>query len=440
MAEAIGSDADGADPKRPRPRRELTLFQAVAGTVVVALLTAVAVLAALIWWLGLSGKITQSTSAVISLIQLSFALVAGVGAVTGLVIAYRKHQLETGADAREDQRLFNERFGTAATQLASDLPAIRLAGIYSMAGLADSWTDGRQQCIDVLCTNLRRAYAPEPPGTTSASFDADRVAWKDNQEFRHAIVRVVAERLRPDRENSWQGHSFDFTGATFDGGDFSRIHVGTGTILKFSEARFIGGSVSFASADIAGGTLELKRTQFDAGTIDFSGALLRDGVLDFTEARLSGGKLDFAAAQFLGGTLILFRAQFDGAGADFFGSRFLGSAVNLAQAVFKAGNTFLEQVEFRAGSIGFYATRFNGGAVSFTGSQFTGAGLMFEWAKFSGAEVDFRGAEFTGGTVDLSKAKVHANGPIFDFEPDQAPPGVLPPPGPITEEEQPERG
>ena len=79
----------------------------------------------------------SDASALISLTQLAFGLVAGVGATTGLVIAYRKHQLEIGAEVREDRRLLNERFGTAATQLASDLPAVRLAGIYSMAGLAD---------------------------------------------------------------------------------------------------------------------------------------------------------------------------------------------------------------------------------------------------------------------------------------------------------------
>jgi hypothetical protein len=48
-------------------------------------------------------------------------------------------------------RVLNERFATAAEQLGSDKPpAVRLAGVYAMAGLADDWADNRQTCIDVL--------------------------------------------------------------------------------------------------------------------------------------------------------------------------------------------------------------------------------------------------------------------------------------------------
>jgi mRNA interferase MazF len=36
-------------------------------------------------------------------------------------------------------RMLNERFTTAAEQLGSDKPALRLAGVYAMAGLADDW-------------------------------------------------------------------------------------------------------------------------------------------------------------------------------------------------------------------------------------------------------------------------------------------------------------
>jgi hypothetical protein len=48
-------------------------------------------------------------------------------------------------------RTLNERFATAAEQLGSDKPAVRLAGVYAMAGLADDWEENRQTCADVLC-------------------------------------------------------------------------------------------------------------------------------------------------------------------------------------------------------------------------------------------------------------------------------------------------
>jgi hypothetical protein len=55
-------------------------------------------------------------------------------------------------------RAFNERFTTAADQLGSDKPAVRLAGLYAMAGLADDWEAKRQTCVDVLCAYLRMPY------------------------------------------------------------------------------------------------------------------------------------------------------------------------------------------------------------------------------------------------------------------------------------------
>jgi hypothetical protein len=59
-------------------------------------------------------------------------------------------------------RLLNERFTTAAGQLGDDKPAVRLAGVYAMAGLADDWPQQRQTCVDVLCAYLRMPYEPDP--------------------------------------------------------------------------------------------------------------------------------------------------------------------------------------------------------------------------------------------------------------------------------------
>jgi septal ring factor EnvC (AmiA/AmiB activator) len=54
--------------------------------------------------------------------------------------------------AEQRARTLNERFATAADKLGSDKPpAVRLAGVYAMAGLADDWEENRQTCVDVLC-------------------------------------------------------------------------------------------------------------------------------------------------------------------------------------------------------------------------------------------------------------------------------------------------
>ena len=65
--------------------------------------------------------------------------------------------------AEQRTRTLNERFATAAGQLGDDKPpAVRLAGVYAMAGLADDWPENRQTCVDVLCAYLRMPYDPDP--------------------------------------------------------------------------------------------------------------------------------------------------------------------------------------------------------------------------------------------------------------------------------------
>src|ERR1700739_2650634 len=65
--------------------------------------------------------------------------------------------------AEQRTRTLNERFTTAAEQLGNyNKPAVRLAGVYAMAGLADDWEENRQTCVDVLCAYLRIPYKPDP--------------------------------------------------------------------------------------------------------------------------------------------------------------------------------------------------------------------------------------------------------------------------------------
>src|SRR5215813_4516728 len=63
---------------------------------------------------------------------------------------------------RTSKDTLNARFATAADKLGSEAPAVRLAGVYAMAGLADDWPENRQTCVDVLCGYLRLPYDPDP--------------------------------------------------------------------------------------------------------------------------------------------------------------------------------------------------------------------------------------------------------------------------------------
>ncbi|MEU4836363.1 hypothetical protein [Streptosporangium sp. NPDC023615] len=210
------------------------------------------------------------------MLKLSFAVVAGVGGVIALVVAYRKQKVTEAAELRADKahrreatKLFNERFATAANHLGHDSPAVRLAGVHALAGLADDapTRELRQTMIDVLCAYLRMPYAPAPGADGDP---AERLAFADLREVRHTIIRVIGAHLRENAVTSWQGHDFDFTAVVFDGGDFSR-------------AEFSGGTVAFDSATFSSGTLSLDNATFSSDTLTFGFAEFTGGTVDLRE-------------------------------------------------------------------------------------------------------------------------------------------------------------
>jgi hypothetical protein len=170
--------------------------------------------------------------------------------------------------AEQRTRTLNERFATAAEELGSDKPAVRLAGVYAMAGLADDWEKNRQTCIDVLCAYLRMPYEPDPGQDASKS---QRLAFQASREVRHNVIRVITAHLQNDAAESWRGLDFDFQGVVFDGG-------------VFSGAQFSGGTVNFDAAEFSGGTVDFTWAQFSGGTVDFRGAEFSGGTVDFSQA------------------------------------------------------------------------------------------------------------------------------------------------------------
>jgi ABC-type transporter Mla subunit MlaD len=93
--------------------------------------------------------------------QLDTTLVAQREQLDRTLAAQREQLNRTLEEQRT--RTLNERFATAAGQLGGDKPpAVRLAGVYAMAVLADEWPENRQTCVDVLCGYLRMPYQPDP--------------------------------------------------------------------------------------------------------------------------------------------------------------------------------------------------------------------------------------------------------------------------------------
>ncbi|MEV1071701.1 pentapeptide repeat-containing protein [Micromonospora parva] len=433
-------------------------------------------------WPGLEQGATVTAATLFDLLKLVFAVVAGIGGVAALVVAYRRqrvaehtnrlaefaHQLAHTADLRAEVtkalavaaddrakietdrngvRLLNERFAKASEQLGSEKAAVRLAGVYAMAGLADDWGEGRQTCIEVLCAYIRMPYTPPPEIPSEAPTQGNgpvpmvdaqtaRTA-SEEREVRHTVIRLIGRHLRLAEEEptSWRGLDFDFTGAVFDGGDFSDATF-SGGLVSFDRATFSGGEVSFDRATFSGGLVSFDRATFSGGEVSFDSATFSGGRVDFTVARFSGGKVlfggaafrggrvNFGVAAFSGGEVSFGEAAFSGGEVLFGGTLFDGGRVEFGGATFSSGRVFFGMAAFSGGEVSFGEAAFSGGKVSFDLALFDGGRVEFGGATFSGGRVSFAGATFNGGEVWLDKASIDVP-PEFGDWPGGAPPDGL---------------
>ena len=249
------------------------------------LLLTVVVIVAVTWpltrWLyGIAG---DDPARRIEAIKTGLTVAAGTGGAFALLLAFRRQlateiiateirearereyeQRDRAADASErdaEQRRITELYTKAADQLGHEKPAVRLAGVYAMARLADDWDDQRQTCIDVLCAYLRMPYEPD---TASEKYR------EGEREVRHTIIRIIRDHLREPSTSitTWCGLNLDFTNTTFDGGDFDDAEFAGGTV-SFDEAAFAGSVVVFGGSKFTGGTVYFEPEYIAGGTVSF---------------------------------------------------------------------------------------------------------------------------------------------------------------------------
>jgi uncharacterized protein YjbI with pentapeptide repeats len=336
--------------------------------------------------------------------------------------------------AEQRERTLNERFATAADRLGSDKPAaVRLAGVYAMAGLADDWAENRQACVDVLCAYLRMPYSPDPGEDAPEGY---RLAFLADREVRHTVIRVIAVHLRREALTDWSELHLDFTGVRFDGGDFTSCQF-AGKV-SFNRARFSAGTVDFTGANFSRGTVTFDRAEFSGGTIDFTAAEFSGGLVRFMRAEFSGGVTRFSDAEFSGGLVDFQLADFSGGQVSFLGARWTGGSVSFWAAKFFGGTVTFQAVnflrgeltfpaDFSGGTVDFEEAEFSGTTVDFTAAMFTGGTVDFAGAEFSSSHVSFSRAKFLAGTIDFSKVAIWSRPPHFDFADNLPAPVRLPP-------------
>jgi uncharacterized protein YjbI with pentapeptide repeats len=417
-------------PRRRTTQHGLRLWP--VGTVLGLTFTAAILVAAVVFYAGwdllgargLKPERRVDSKTLFDLVKLSFGVVAGAGALVALVVAYRRQRIDEDGALRDATRLHTERFTTAVSQLGEESAAVRLGGVHALAGLADDapTRDLRQTCIDVLCAYLRLPYTAETDLPDNAEARHEYLALR---EVRHTIIRLIRDHLRLtlDNPHSWQGHDFDFTGVTFDGGDFSNA-VFSGGYVNFRGAVFYGGTVQFIHTEFSGGIVSFTEVEFSGGRVDFLRAKFSGGTVEFLVAEFSGAIVSFTQATFSSGIVHFNYAKFSGGAVHFSEAAFSGGTVDLSHAKFSSGSVRFLSAEFSGSTIDFRDARFSGGAVGFLHSVFSGSTIDFSGARFSGGAVDFLHSAFSGGTVDFSDASGVAPSGLVPASGSSVPTGV----------------
>lgn len=299
-----------------------SILLSVLAWLAVAVVVAGGTTGGLLWFLGWPKLPTAGLFGVdqlLDLLKIALSVVAGFGGVVLLAVNYRKqrvtekeHALAVDKADRETVQSFNERLGTAAEQLAHDSPAVRLTGVYALAGLADDWADKRQVCVDVLCGYLRL----QPEVLTSGE-----------SEVRQAILRVFRDRLTGF--DWWRPVDFDFSGVVFENADFS--HLRFRGRVTFDRAEFAGELTSFDGAWFDG-VLSCHGTRFAADRTTMRHVRLNAGA-EFVGAGFTGRQLD-CFAWHVRAPVAFFRCSFGVERVDFSLLTIEGSEVRFEQVNF----------------------------------------------------------------------------------------------------------
>lgn len=211
-----------------------SLFGAIA---IWAFLGIIAFLLAM-WWLGRVPfwqlKLDPRKQAE-NIVKIALTLVGGVGAVAYLVIKYQERQQAGRAEKREKGRAVDTKVQDAINQLGSDKASTRIAGIYALTDIADTYRGGyRQRVVDILCGYLRsdRAnYALDELGQPVRDASGHLVkSGASDEAVESTILSVMRDRLRKERKDEngktivrqmvdddqlWCACTFDLHGATF---------------------------------------------------------------------------------------------------------------------------------------------------------------------------------------------------------------------------------
>lgn len=256
---------------------EWPLLGKIVAWVVLAILAFAAVMCCLWHLTSEPGKYVASIAAT------SLTIVGGVGAVAYLVIKYQERQ-QAGRDEerakreerREEDRLVNTKMQDAVDQLGSDRASTRIAGVYALTDVADTYGGGyRQRVVDILCGYLRSDRETYPLGADGKSATDQPRSGDADKAVESTIIAVMRNHLLKGRKDDnreirvqqivrddqlWCDCAFDLHGVAF--------HEG----VNFMESTFecytnLCGSVFKGYANFSGAAFK-SHANFDRAVFD----------------------------------------------------------------------------------------------------------------------------------------------------------------------------
>jgi hypothetical protein len=224
-------------------------------------------------------------------------------AAEALLLANKQHNLDVERRHDDAIRELHSRYGRCAEQLAHAEVAVRLAGVYATAALADDWDyhqdqDQRQASLDLLC-----AYYRIP------AKDVDRQDL--DSPVREAIWSTIVSRLAFDclESKRWSSLRLDFRQLQNAPSFLSNLLL-QDTHLDFSRSNF-SRELTIYKCQMRSGTLDLVGISSPAYTVKFSDFQLSGGkvVADF-DNESPGKTLTFSSCKLDGGQIVIeVRAQ-----------------------------------------------------------------------------------------------------------------------------------
>jgi uncharacterized protein YjbI with pentapeptide repeats len=224
-------------------------------------------------------------SARLDALKVALTTTAGLGAAAGLYVTYRRQRVEEGNSHREQDKVFTERFTVAAGLLAHESAAVRLAGVNSLARLADDSGRDRSTCLNTLCAYLRTPVPlAELANQDRIKSIAAKSCWADPDEWdvRRSAARLLSDRLRIAGYEPDSGEWLDLREAILVDLDLS--DVASEVRADFSHCHFVG------------------QTTFDSASFGdecaFAGACFHHSI--GLDRATFGGRADFSGCEFKG--------------------------------------------------------------------------------------------------------------------------------------------